>query len=785
MTGNIDKVRSILLATLLVTSVFAGVVAFSGSAVAADDLEDGQRYWAGQVLVNDTVFASSDTVELHRQTDNGWKFETQIVTDADGSISVDTSGLQTDTYRVVAVGDYSKNITFEISNQTYSAEPDAVTVENDGDAAQTSFTLDSNRVGYDYTVSASGLTASQVQSVLGDTGTLVDTDDDSENDAVKFTNGTTENVLAADFDGIDPGNYTFTFTVVDTGDTASVDVSVGQAAAGNVQVVDTVIIDQRGDVAAVELDVVGTSQGIVQVGSPDAGYTANVSVTDGDDDGTVTLLVNTYAMGNATGHGDAAYSALDSEDSASIVAGENQTQLPSLIDTGDYTITSHAGTDPAGNAQDVGTLTIRQRDTNALNVWTAPQGTTLQSASDVQDAVAEGTLTRDDTIASGDVLVHELDAEGLDGAIAVQNGGSVTERFFALTGGELSLTVTQTNPDKNRMRKQIDLGPDNTTVVADGANDTYYLVTPTESLEANRSGNWVATEAGDRFEANVTVLESGTLASADQSVTAEFELANREVSFDTDANRELSVAAAANQTISGTSTLAAGSTVQVRVNSDDPLEPFLETGKATVGPNGTWSLDLDFSDVPAGTNFTATAHNSAKQLDSVEGQTIGVADIGVSSFDAPSMVTQGENLTVAATVSNTGGTEGTATVEFRFDGDVVESRQVTVAAGDTQTVEFEVTADAEPGTYTHGVYVGDSNATGELEIIEPDTTTTTTPPTTTQPPTTTTTPPTTTQPPTTTTAEPDSPQSGQPGFGIGVALVALVAAALLAVRRQN
>ncbi|MEF8839796.1 MAG: PGF-CTERM sorting domain-containing protein, partial [Haloarculaceae archaeon] len=64
------------------------------------------------------------------------------------------------------------------------------------------------------------------------------------------------------------------------------------------------------------------------------------------------------------------------------------------------------------------------------------------------------------------------------------------------------------------------------------------------------------------------------------------------------------------------------------------------------------------------------------------------------------------------------------------------------------------------------------------------TTTTPTPTTTTPTPTTTTPTPTTTTP-TPTTATTTTTEEGGPGFGIIVALVALVAAALLAVRRER
>ncbi|WP_267641520.1 DUF7827 domain-containing protein [Haloarchaeobius amylolyticus] len=112
------------------------------------------------------------------------------------------------------------------------------------------------------------------------------------------------------------------------------------------------------------------------------------------------------------------------------------------------------------------------------------------------------------------------------------------------------------------------------------------------------------------------------------------------------------------------------------------------------------------------------------------------------------------------------------------------AKSVAVAGNDTIVSAGGDTLGAaiDPGSYGLSLAVnGTETDTATLQVDEPATTT--------QPPTTTTQPPTTTAPPTTTTTaggggDGDGDEGGIPGFGIGVAVVALASVALLAHRQQ-
>jgi PGF-CTERM protein len=136
----------------------------------------------------------------------------------------------------------------------------------------------------------------------------------------------------------------------------------------------------------------------------------------------------------------------------------------------------------------------------------------------------------------------------------------------------------------------------------------------------------------------------------------------------------------------------------------------------------------------------------------------------ISLAPSEATVTQGDQVVVTVAIQNVGGQEGSETISLNIDG-INDSSSLTLAANESGEVTFTVdTSDVDAGDYTHTVSTeSGSEASGSLTVEEPEPADDTTDDNTT---------------------EDDSEDGSGAGFGVVVAALALLGAALLAMRRQ-
>ncbi|WP_396611915.1 BGTF surface domain-containing protein [Haloferax sp. S1W] len=514
----------------------------------------------------------------------------------------------------------------------------------------------------------------------------------------------------ASHDDIGTGNYSVEVIDKASAVTAESDtITVTEAGEGKANFVNNVVTDQRGDVVAIPISLSNTDTATVTVGTGDQGYQANVTVEDGDDDGEVVVLWDS-SESDSTTVGDVFDVEDDDDDVLTGSDGDTDVGLATsdLIDNGDYDLEIRTGADSSVDADNVGTLVLEEASVDTVNVWTAPSSESFGDLDDVNEALENGNITQDTKIAFSDKAVIQVVAPGLEGSVGAED--DETPNFFSgAYNDSYRLTVNQSNPGPNRDPKIINVS--NASVIADGNNDTYFIVFDTEDIDAVRDEDdngvidsdettSVDLEDDDAFNVEFKMVGEDDVSSSnialvedDSAQNASYEHIEGEHTFDMD---PVNVTNAADQTVSGTTDVAPGTEITLRVKSDGDTQPrFLKTATVYVTENNTFSGTFDFSEQNIGDTFTVTASAA-----------------------------------------------GDAAADEEVDGEVVESVETTT---ETPT----------------------------------ETTTTETPTTTTETPTTTTETTTTTTTETTTTTD-----TGTPGFGIAVALVALVAAALLAVRRD-
>jgi PGF-CTERM protein len=125
-----------------------------------------------------------------------------------------------------------------------------------------------------------------------------------------------------------------------------------------------------------------------------------------------------------------------------------------------------------------------------------------------------------------------------------------------------------------------------------------------------------------------------------------------------------------------------------------------------------------------------------------------------ATIDAP-----GEALEVTATITNTGDGNGTKDVRLRFDGTLQGNETVSLDAGEATNVTFAAnTSILNPGeSAAYRILTDDSSQSGVVSVGGE----------------------------TRTEANGETVSGGQPGFGIGLALVAIAVVGFVALRRRR
>jgi len=469
---------------------------------------------------------------------------------------------------------------------------------------------------------------------------------------------------------------------------------------------DSVVEDTRGDVARIPIELENADEGAlatVSIGSKgETNYVTNVTVADDDGDGQVTLLFNTYNAG--THIQDRVFSAESGSiaswrgESGQFVEALENTAAPTNASRGRYAtldatnyqmqIAAHNGdqrniynfTESTDNSisgsqvDEVATLSLSSRTTESSQVWVAPAGDSGDiDLGYVQDN-AGSSLTQSSMAADGEVVVHQIVASGLEGAIMnwTENEDlSVKEAFLRESdvgpiagygnANLLSIDFSQVDVEPNAERPSVQANDTNSEIFANFDENTFYVALKLDEVSSEdpylEDGElWNASFQINEYDAVGPVLGGrggGTLGS-------EWTYRDARAPLATNNDNEIILRNQPGQVIrSGTGvTVAPGTDLSLVVDARDADQsPFVRTLETTVEPGRTFSFETDLGDKAAGINFTAVLRRGGSQLSSeadYEGEIRGLPQATVS-FDDQTVTEMNQEVTVASVLMTEGG----------------------------------------------------------------------------------------------------------------------------------
>jgi len=345
-----------------------------------------------------------------------------------------------------------------------------------------------------------------------------------------------------DFDGIDAGDYEFTFSVDDTSAEDTASVTVNDVGEGELDVNPSSITQQQGDVVAINVTASeAASSGTLVIGNDeDVGYQANVSIDDFGDNDEITIYFNSYAAGNSSvDAGDTIWlDSDDADDDAEIsFTDANQTLGIDQLDSGDYELavsTSSSPSDTLKTPDNIGSLFIEERSTaETINTWTVSDNVAseITSADEPVDALNERVgenVTQSSTIANGDGVIHQIEVSGLTGlleatgedtdaaqfeeALTTDVVGSNDEAEFSGNSLDLRLRETRESVGPNAELRTVNLSATTFDVIVDSETDNLYVIVDTSTVEFENDDT-LASDEEVELEARFRVRTRASLSS--------------------------------------------------------------------------------------------------------------------------------------------------------------------------------------------------------------------------------------------------------------------------------
>jgi len=632
-------------------------------------------------------------------------------------------------------------------------------------------------------------------------------EDDADEQVVMIDIRDTE--ADVDFTDIDAGDYSFDFEVTDTEASANVDITVreedrdGSFSQGVYQ-------QAAGDIAEFTIELEDTDEVWVQIGDEDAGYIDVIYVVDDDENGEVTFEMNTRLAGtNASTDevynsedDDIVFSAVhdydagadydspgvtfwDDDDTAfdsnseadSFTAyleelglidnddDDPRSQLTRPLQPADYELTASA--DGVFIADDGESEADDELDSALLELEVPQLGDVITHVAPSDDADEDDTLedlldvvTPREDIALDDRLIVQVEATGLYGAIAATAGFDVfedgtTADVFGnpddsqvvgtssginnIAGEGIELTIEANERSGNQDPLEINLGNDDADeifVVFDREGGQFFLIVDTDAGDAFNNGE---PRDGEEFTATLEYI-------TDSSDRYRF-------------NRD------DDGVVQGPFDGAASGTRSADATSRDDAYPYLSAGSdlSTSAEFTFESREITFDNLNADDEIQAENIDDSEISGTTNIAPGSSAELRVSSTDASSSFRMGQAVTidsdgdVAVSFDFSGQEVGDLfNTRFRVSGSNVDTVSSVIVEEGTLGVEDPVDDADDDVVEDDDDVVDDDDDVVDDDDVADDTDDTV-----------------------------EETDDDTPGFGVIVALLAILGAALLATRRQN
>ncbi|WP_328763855.1 BGTF surface domain-containing protein [Haloarcula salinisoli] len=222
-----------------------------------------------------------------------------IVNPSGQPINVGPSGVGTSA-SLASDGSVNASDQFEVVTMDLSAEFEDSSVGNDGGSTDVEYEVTSDIRADDYSVniSAEGLDTDELGDIFQNANINTTYEDEDTIEVTQSGSGTADGTFDLNFTDIDADTYTFEANVTDADASDTDTIEVTDTGSAEADFGDNVFVEQRGDIANITVEMSNTDEATIQIGQDSNGYAAVAEVTDDDEDGVAYVEFNTFTAGH-------------------------------------------------------------------------------------------------------------------------------------------------------------------------------------------------------------------------------------------------------------------------------------------------------------------------------------------------------------------------------------------------------------------------------------------------------------------------------------------------------
>lgn len=475
--------------------------------------------------------------------------------------------------------------------------------------------------------------------------------------------------------------------------------------------VHTVMSEDDMDRKPVSIDVDrGSVEGTVTDATGDPIEGATVSVDVGIDDGNYTVVTGSNGTYRIEGVPAGTHNITASIDGYTAVTKSIDVPQNGTASV-DFTLTpkngSISGTVTASDTgEQVANVTVSAEDENG-NVYTATTG-------------ENGTYTID--VPPGNYVVTVADTPGdfqPQDIVTVDPGKAVTGVDFQVTPRDGAIDGYVRNAAGEPIAGAHVIDADQSTFNVTTNESGYYRI---EGLDRGTYALRVKSEGYNASDITFVEVKANETTTQNVTLGAFFEVSNLTGPSEAEQGQNITV----NATITNVGTEKVTRSVYyfppgtdfggniLAAESDLSKQVTLDGGEST---RVTFTYQVSESREPGEYRHGISADEvEATLINIMAAEGSGEASFELSDLSAPSEAEPGGEITVNATVTNTGNATGTQTITYNFNNTTEGSSNVTLAPGENTTVEFNYTVPTGAGTYQHSIATDNDRQRASLTV---------------------------------------------------------------------